>query len=74
MNDRIEYHEQKLPMDVAKLILSLSVLITLYFVQIHPESPFGVFVWSASGIYALLSLGSLVYRLSELRGQYRQRG
>ncbi|AZQ13260.1 MULTISPECIES: hypothetical protein [Shewanella] len=74
MNDRIEYHEQKLPMDVAKLILSLSVLITLYFVQIHHESAFGFFVWCACGIYALLSLGSLVYRLSELRGHYRQRG
>ncbi|WP_372873065.1 hypothetical protein [Shewanella sp.] len=74
MNDRIEYHEQKLPMDVAKLILSLSVLIALYFMQIYPKSPFGVFVWCTTGVYALLSLGCLVYRLSELRGHYRQRG
>lgn len=73
MNDRIEYHEQKLPMDVAKLILSLSVLIALYVLQIRPETPMSLFVWCTCGVYALLSLGSLVYRLSELRGHYRQR-
>lgn len=73
MNDKIRLLEQQLPMDVTKLIISLSIIIALFFLQFRPDSPSGVLLWSAVLIYALLSFGSLLYRLMRLKHCYRQR-
>lgn len=47
MNDKIRLLEQQLPMDVTKLIISLSIIIALFFLQFRPDSPSGVLLWSA---------------------------
>lgn len=73
MNDKIRLLEQQLPMDVVKLIISLSIITALFLLQLRPDSPSGVLLWSTVLIYALLSLGSLLYRLLTLKHCYRQR-
>ncbi|QSX29609.1 hypothetical protein JYB88_15635 [Shewanella cyperi] len=58
-----EFHMEKLPLDISKLLLSLMLMSSLYLMSFTTETLTGLFLWICCGCYGLLSLFGLLWRL-----------